>query len=106
MLQGPPLPQREDDLRQPRRSLGIAHAVKLCEGFVGDEKLVTYLRDQILQKGTKHYVDKFAREVRRPRLWRRALNFSLRAIADRSLKDLKGTVTRVWTELRYVDFVL
>jgi len=61
VLQGLPLPQRGDNLRSPRRSLGIAHAVKLCEDFVGDEKLVTYLRDQILQKGTKHYVDKFCK---------------------------------------------
>jgi glucose-1-phosphate thymidylyltransferase len=44
------------------KPLGIAHAVKLCREFVGDEKFVVYLGDQLLQKGIKKYVDRFARE--------------------------------------------
>jgi glucose-1-phosphate thymidylyltransferase len=44
------------------KPLGIAHAVKLCRDFVGDEKFVVYLGDQILQKGIKRYVERFASE--------------------------------------------
>jgi glucose-1-phosphate thymidylyltransferase len=41
------------------KPLGIAHAVKLCRDFVGDDRFVLYLGDQILQKGIKKYVEKF-----------------------------------------------
>lgn len=41
------------------RPLGIAHAVGLCKGFVGDKKFVVYLGDNMLQSGIKHYVEKF-----------------------------------------------
>ena len=41
------------------KPLGIAHAVKLCKDFVGNDKFVVYLGDQILQKGIKKYLEKF-----------------------------------------------
>jgi glucose-1-phosphate thymidylyltransferase len=39
---------------------GIAHAIGLCRDFVGDDKFVVYLGDNILKGGIKHYVSKFA----------------------------------------------
>jgi glucose-1-phosphate thymidylyltransferase len=42
------------------KPLGIAHAVKLCREFVSDEKFVVYLGDQLLQRGIKKYVERFA----------------------------------------------
>ena len=44
------------------KPLGIAHAVKLCRDFVGDDGFVVYLGDQILQKGIKRYLEKFVKE--------------------------------------------
>jgi glucose-1-phosphate thymidylyltransferase len=44
------------------KPLGIAHAVKLCEEFVGEDEFVVYLGDQILQKGIKCYLEKFLKE--------------------------------------------
>jgi len=41
------------------KPLGTAHAVKLCEEFVGRDEFVVYLGDQILQKGIKCYLEKF-----------------------------------------------
>jgi len=44
------------------RPLGIAHAVGLCREFVGDEKFVVYLGDNMLQRGIKRYAKKFLSE--------------------------------------------
>jgi glucose-1-phosphate thymidylyltransferase len=44
------------------KPLGIAHAIKLCRGFVGEDEFVVYLGDQLLQKGIKRYVERFASE--------------------------------------------
>jgi len=41
------------------RPLGIAHAVKLCRSFVGGDRFVVYLGDQILQSGISQYLEKF-----------------------------------------------
>jgi len=41
------------------KPLGIAHAVKLCKDFVGNDKFVVYLGDQILQSGISQYLEKF-----------------------------------------------
>ncbi|MEM2196976.1 MAG: glucose-1-phosphate thymidylyltransferase [Candidatus Nezhaarchaeales archaeon] len=41
------------------RPLGIAHAISLCKDFVGDEKFVVYLGDNILQNGIKSYLREF-----------------------------------------------
>jgi glucose-1-phosphate thymidylyltransferase len=41
------------------RPLGIAHAVKICRNFIGDERFVVYLGDQILQSGISQYLEKF-----------------------------------------------
>ena len=41
------------------KPLGIAHAVKLCKEFVGNDEFVVYLGDQILQKGIRNYLEKF-----------------------------------------------
>jgi glucose-1-phosphate thymidylyltransferase len=41
--------------------LGIAHAVGLCEEFVGDEPFVVYLGDNILRGGIASYAEVFER---------------------------------------------
>ncbi len=38
---------------------GIAHAVNLCKEFVGNEKFVVFLGDNIIQKSIKNYVNEF-----------------------------------------------
>jgi len=40
---------------------GIAHAIGLCKEFVGNDKFVVYLGDNILRKGLKSYVSNFSR---------------------------------------------
>ena len=39
---------------------GISHAVNLCKKFVGNEKFVVFLGDNIIQKSIKTYVNEFA----------------------------------------------
>ncbi len=39
--------------------LGLAHAVKISEGFLGNEPFVMYLGDNILKSGIKSLVEKF-----------------------------------------------
>ncbi len=39
---------------------GISHAVNLCKEFVGNEKFVVFLGDNIIQKSIKAYVNEFA----------------------------------------------
>ena len=41
------------------KPLGIAHAVGLCRDFVGDDRFVVYLGDNLLQYGIGKYVRKF-----------------------------------------------
>lgn len=38
---------------------GIAHAISLCHDFIGDDKFVVYLGDNILRTGLSSYVKKF-----------------------------------------------
>ncbi len=38
---------------------GIAHAISLCKDFVGDEKFVVFLGDNIIQKSIKDFAKKF-----------------------------------------------
>lgn len=38
---------------------GISHAIRLCKDFVGDDKFVVYLGDNILRKGIIDYTKKF-----------------------------------------------
>ncbi len=38
---------------------GIAHAVGLCKDFVGNDKFVVYLGDNILQNGIKEFITEF-----------------------------------------------
>ena len=38
---------------------GISHAIKLCKEFVGDEKFVVYLGDNVLRKNLNDYVNDF-----------------------------------------------
>ena len=38
---------------------GIAHAVRLCKDFVGNEKFVVFLGDNIIQKNISEYVENF-----------------------------------------------
>ena len=40
---------------------GIAHAVGLCEDFVGGDRFVVYLGDNLLKGGIKKLVDDFQR---------------------------------------------
>lgn len=59
--------------------MGIAHAVGLCEDFVGEEPFVVYLGDNILKGGIRHFADDFVRfgydamvllcEVKNPRMF-------------------------------------
>jgi glucose-1-phosphate thymidylyltransferase len=42
--------------------LGLAHAVKISEPFIGKEPFVVYLGDNLLNKGITHFVQEFARE--------------------------------------------
>jgi len=39
---------------------GISHAINLCKGFVGSEKFVAFLGDNIIQKSIREYVNEFA----------------------------------------------
>lgn len=39
---------------------GISHAINLCKGFVGNEKFVVFLGDNIIQKSITEYVNEFA----------------------------------------------
>lgn len=41
------------------KPLGIAHAVGLCRDFVGGDRFVVYLGDNLLQHGVKRYVEAF-----------------------------------------------
>jgi glucose-1-phosphate thymidylyltransferase len=38
---------------------GISHAIKLCRDFVGDEKFIVYLGDNVLRKGLSGYKKQF-----------------------------------------------
>jgi len=38
---------------------GIAHAISLCEDFIGNDKFIVYLGDNILRTGLSSFVDKF-----------------------------------------------
>lgn len=38
---------------------GIAHAIRLCKDFIGNDKFVVFLGDNILKKNIKEYVTKF-----------------------------------------------
>lgn len=38
---------------------GIAHAVKLCEGFVGNDKFVVYLGDNLIKGGIANFTESF-----------------------------------------------
>jgi glucose-1-phosphate thymidylyltransferase len=42
--------------------LGLAHAVKISQPFIGTDPFVMYLGDNLLNKGITHYVEEFARE--------------------------------------------
>ncbi len=42
--------------------LGLAHAVKVAEDFLGDEPFVMYLGDNILREGIQEFVERFRRE--------------------------------------------
>jgi len=44
------------------KPLGIAHAISLCKEFVGKEKFIVYLGDNLLQNGIKNYLEKFINE--------------------------------------------
>jgi glucose-1-phosphate thymidylyltransferase len=41
---------------------GLAHAVKISQGFIGDDSFVMYLGDNLLNKGITHFVEQFERE--------------------------------------------
>jgi len=42
------------------KPLGISHAIQLCKKFIGNEKFVVYLGDNVLRSGLKKYVKKFS----------------------------------------------
>ena len=39
---------------------GISHAINLCKEFIGNEKFIVFLGDNIIQKSIKEYVNEFA----------------------------------------------
>ena len=41
------------------KPLGIAHAISLCKEFVGEDKFIVYLGDNLLQHGIRDYAGKF-----------------------------------------------
>ncbi len=41
--------------------LGLAHAIKIARGFLGDESFIMYLGDNILKDGVADFTDKFQR---------------------------------------------
>jgi len=41
------------------RPRGISHAIRICKDFVGGDKFVVYLGDNILRKGLENYAKKF-----------------------------------------------
>jgi len=43
------------------KPLGIAHAISLTKNFVGDDKFVVYLGDNLLQYGIREYVEYFSK---------------------------------------------
>jgi len=43
------------------RPLGIAHAVGLCEEFIGQDPFIVYLGDNLLQYGIKKYIEEFVK---------------------------------------------
>ncbi len=45
---------------QQEQPKGISHAINLCKEFVGNEKFVVFLGDNIIQKSIKEYVNEFA----------------------------------------------
>lgn len=45
--------------REPK---GIAHAIGLCESFVGKDKFVVYLGDNLLKGGIKKFVERFQKD--------------------------------------------
>jgi glucose-1-phosphate thymidylyltransferase len=44
------------------KPLGIAHAVGLCKDFVGNDKFIVYLGDNMLQDGIKQYLEEFLKK--------------------------------------------
>ena len=40
---------------------GISHAIGLCKNFIGDEKFVVYLGDNIMRKDLNEFVERFSR---------------------------------------------
>jgi glucose-1-phosphate thymidylyltransferase len=43
------------------KPLGIAHAVGLCEEFIGQDPFIVYLGDNLLQYGIKKYIEEFVK---------------------------------------------
>jgi glucose-1-phosphate thymidylyltransferase len=41
------------------KPLGISHAIKLCEEFIGDEKFIVYLGDNIMRKNLGNFAKSF-----------------------------------------------
>ena len=44
---------------QQKAPLGLSHVIKISEPFIGDEKFIFYLGDNILVGGIKPFIDKF-----------------------------------------------
>ena len=44
---------------EQKEALGLAHAVSVARGFLGEDKFLMYLGDNLLKNGVKRYADKF-----------------------------------------------
>ena len=44
---------------EQKEALGLAHAVSVARGFLGEDKFLMYLGDNLLKNGVENYADKF-----------------------------------------------
>jgi len=74
--------------------LGIAHAVKIAQGFLGEDPFVLFLGDNFLREGIVPFVDQFCRQNPRPA--GQILLYSVKNPQDFGVAELRdGRLVRV-----------
>jgi len=74
--------------------LGIAHAVKIAHGFLGDDPFVLFLGDNFLREGIRSFVDQFC--CRNPRPASQILLYPVKNPQDFGVAELRdGRLLRV-----------